>query len=113
MSTDEDDQEEQDMTNGQITVYGKPECPQCEMTAKKLDRDGAPYEYKDITQDNAAYQRVTETLGYRQAPVIETPSGNHFGGFNPAKLDDAVNESHMTSPGLSATPEVQRGPSAA
>lgn len=68
----------------QITVYSKPGCVQCQATMRKLDKRGAAYEVRDVTQDERAYQRVRE-LGYQQVPVVETGE-QHWSGFRPDRI---------------------------
>lgn len=68
----------------QITVYSKPGCVQCQATMRKLDKRGAAYEVRDVTQDERAYQRVRE-LGYQQVPVVEAGE-QHWSGFRPDRI---------------------------
>lgn len=67
-----------------ITVYSKPACVQCVATTRALDRQGLTYDLVDLTQDQAAYDRVT-ALGYRQAPVV-VAGDDHWAGFRPDKI---------------------------
>lgn len=53
------------------TVYSKPGCSHCTELKKKLIRMDIGYKEIDVSQDRAAYERVTEDWGYRQVPVIE------------------------------------------
>lgn len=69
----------------QITVYSKPGCVQCQATMRKLDKRGAAYEVRDVTQDQDAYAHVRE-LGYQQVPVVEVGQ-QHWSGFRPDKID--------------------------
>lgn len=70
------------------TLYGKPNCMQCNMTQKYMDRAGIPYLKVDITEDQAAYDHVTG-LGYLQAPVVES-GDKHWSGFLPDELAKLV-----------------------
>lgn len=72
------------MENSSVTVYGKPNCMQCDMTEKYLKRANVPYNKIDITEDDVAYDYITG-LGYLQAPVVDTGS-DHWSGFIPARL---------------------------
>lgn len=67
-----------------VTVYGKPQCQQCNMTEQYLKRAGVAYNKVDITEDEAAYQYVTG-LGYQQAPVVVS-GADHWSGFIPDRL---------------------------
>lgn len=73
-----------------VIVYGKNSCPQCDMTRKLLDRDQIDYTYINIEDDADAYNYVTKTLGYRQAPAVVAlfPDGSetHWSGFQPARI---------------------------
>lgn len=54
------------------------------MTVRTLDRQGATYEVIDISQDDAAAQRIL-AWGYRQVPVVEF-GDEHWSGFRPERL---------------------------
>ena len=64
-----------------ITVYSKPACVQCTATTRALDAKGLSYDIIDLTQDEAAMEKVT-ALGYRQAPVV-IAGDEHWAGFRP------------------------------
>lgn len=53
-----------------VTVYGKDNCNQCDMTVRLFDREGVSFTYINIEEDAEAFEFVTQTLGYRQAPAI-------------------------------------------
>lgn len=64
-----------------VIVYTKPRCVQCNATTRELRKRGVAYEVRDMTGDNAAYERVIG-LGYQQAPVVEA-GPRHWSGFRP------------------------------
>jgi glutaredoxin-like protein NrdH len=68
----------------EITVFSKPGCQQCAMTARHLDRLGLPYRYRDVTEDDEAYE-IVEALGYKALPVV-TAGDMHWTGYRHAKL---------------------------
>lgn len=86
-----------------ITVYSKPRCPQCDATARLLNRMGAPYTKVDVTEDDVAYAFVKQ-LGYQQVPVVvvrdrhantgDDERGDniveHWSGFNPDRVKRAA-----------------------
>lgn len=73
-----------------VTVYTKPDCPQCTMTKKQLDRLGIEHTTVDVTADPEAHAYVTG-LGYQQAPVVVVGDGErHWGGFSPDKLKGLI-----------------------
>lgn len=84
-----------------ITVYSKPRCPQCDATARLLNKMGAPYTKVDVTEDDAAYAFV-KRLGYQQVPVVvvrdlrvegDGCDGNiveHWSGFRPDRVRRAT-----------------------
>lgn len=67
-----------------ITLYSKPNCPQCSMTARTLDRQGVAYEVIDVSQNPEAAAQV-QAWGYRQVPVVHT-GDEHWSGFRPDRL---------------------------
>lgn len=67
-----------------ITVYTKPECIQCDATKRELMRRGITYNTVDLTKSAEALEKVKQ-LGYRQTPVVVTPT-DHWSGFRPDKL---------------------------
>lgn len=67
-----------------VTVYSKPNCPQCTQTKKKLEQRGIAFEVIDISQDKKAAQTVND-LGYRQVPVVVSGE-KHWSGFRPDLL---------------------------
>lgn len=69
-----------------ITVYTKPSCVQCNATKRALDKAGVEYDLIDISVDEAAHEHVV-SLGYSQAPVVETPAA-HWSGFRPERLKE-------------------------
>lgn len=86
-----------------ITVYSKPRCPQCDATARLLNRMGAPYTKVDVTEDDVAYAFVKQ-FGYQQVPVVvvrdrHATTGDdergdniveHWSGFNPDRVKRAA-----------------------
>ena len=60
---------------------------QCNATYRKLDERGIAYEVIDVTQNEIAAVYVKETLGYLQAPVVETPDGEHWSGYRPDLIE--------------------------
>lgn len=69
-----------------ITVYTKPSCVQCNATKRALDKAGVEYSLVDISVDDSAREHVM-SLGYTQAPVVETPAA-HWSGFRPERLKE-------------------------
>ena len=69
-----------------VTVYTKPDCPQCSMTKKQLDKLGIDHDTVDVTTDPDAHAYVTG-LGYASAPVVVVNNGEaHWSGFRPDHL---------------------------
>ncbi|MBF6394045.1 glutaredoxin family protein [Nocardia farcinica] len=88
------------MTAPEITVYGKPACPGCAMTTKRLDALGVPYTYRDITTDPAAYDTV-RMLGYQAVPVVVAGDIHFGGGFRNNELKQLASTFH-TAPDITA-----------
>lgn len=68
-----------------ITLYSKPQCPQCVATKKWLSKNGSDYAEVDITADAEARDYVM-SLGYLSAPVV-VAGAEHWSGFRPDRLD--------------------------
>jgi glutaredoxin-like protein NrdH len=68
-----------------VTVYTLPDCIQCEMTKKLLDRSNITYSSIDMSQDEDA-KKIVEDLGYKQAPVVVYDKFN-WSGFRPDKIN--------------------------
>lgn len=73
-----------------ITVYSKPRCPQCDATARLLDKQGLDYTKIDVTEDAQALEYI-KGLGYQQAPVVIVGDGeDHWSGFRPDRIKAAI-----------------------
>lgn len=72
-----------------ITVYSKPNCPQCTATYRKLKALGLPHNSIDVTEDADALAFI-RAQGYQQAPVVVVREGaqikEHWSGFRPDLL---------------------------
>lgn len=66
-------------------VYTKPQCVQCEMTKRMMDKLGVEYTTVDIVENPEELDKLI-ALGYRAAPVVITDSGESFAGFQPDKI---------------------------
>ncbi len=68
-----------------LTVYTTPDCMQCTMTCRRLEKAGLTYRTIDVSTDPAARSYVTEELGYTRAPVVivDQDEANHWSGFRP------------------------------
>lgn len=66
------------------TVYTKPNCIQCDMTKRLMDKIGVEYNTVDIVENPAELDKLIE-LGYRAAPVVVT-DGDSWAGFQPEKI---------------------------
>lgn len=69
------------------TVYTKPNCVQCNMTKRHMDKIGVKYTTVDITEDPSALDKLIE-MGYKAAPVVIAPDGTSFAGFQPEKINE-------------------------
>lgn len=68
------------------TVYTKPQCVQCDMTKRLLDKIGVEYQTVDIIENPAELDRLI-AMGYRAAPVVVTATGDSWAGFQPEKIN--------------------------
>jgi glutaredoxin-like protein NrdH len=76
-----------------VVLYGKEECFGCRKTKEKLEEAGVHYTEVDIEKDQTAYDYVTKTLGYSQAPVlyVSTIEGDlHWSGLQPQKIKQHI-----------------------
>jgi len=86
----QNNQKEARIMTAAVTVYTKPDCPQCTMTKKQLDKLGIDHDTVDVTQDPDAHAYVTG-LGYASAPVVVVNDGEaHWSGFRPDHLRGLV-----------------------
>lgn len=68
-----------------VTIYTLPDCIQCEMTKKLLDRSKVNYLSVDMSKDETA-KKTVEDLGYKQVPVVVYDKF-HWSGFRPDKIN--------------------------
>ena len=59
------------MSKMQITVWSTPNCVQCMMTKRELDKRGIKYEAKDLTEHPDQLEAFKEA-GLLQAPIVTT-----------------------------------------
>jgi glutaredoxin-like protein NrdH len=72
-----------------ITVYTKPACMQCNATFKALDKAGINYQKVDVTE-NAEAREYVMSLGYLALPVVYLSPTEHWSGFRPDLLRQAI-----------------------
>lgn len=77
---------------GNLTVFTKPSCVQCNATYRALDKAGLSYSSIDLTVDETALDTM-KSLGFQQAPVVmETDDDGNvidsWSGFNPIKIEE-------------------------
>ena len=70
----------------EATLYSKPGCQQCRATERKLDSEGIKYTYVDVSASAPALATIKD-LGYLQAPVVVTASGEHWSGYRPDLIE--------------------------
>lgn len=64
-------------------IYTLPDCQPCKASKRLLDREGIEYIETPIGDAERAY---IASLGYSSAPVVVTPAGKHWSGFQPDNL---------------------------
>jgi glutaredoxin-like protein NrdH len=73
-----------------VTIYTKPAgCFGCTKTRQKFAEAGVAFTEVDVTANAAAFEYITEELGYSQAPVVvydKDGSEDHWSGLNPDKI---------------------------
>lgn len=73
-------------TTARATVYTTgPQCVQCKMTYRELDRQGITYDVVNLVETPAAREFIVEELGYTEAPVVidNHDEQHHWSGFRP------------------------------
>ena len=71
-----------------VTVYTQPNCVQCTMTKKQLDKLGVAHDTVDVTADPEAHAYVSG-LGYQSAPVVVVNDGeDHWSGYRDEKIKE-------------------------
>jgi glutaredoxin-like protein NrdH len=69
-----------------VTLYTKPGCQGCRLTAKRFEINQTEYRTVDVDKDPVARKRI-EDWGYKGVPVIETASGRTWYGYSPERID--------------------------
>ena len=73
-----------------LTIYTKPVgCFGCAKTKQKFAEAGLDFDEVDVTNNQAAFEYITEELGYSQVPVVvydRDGTENHWSGLNPAGI---------------------------
>jgi glutaredoxin-like protein NrdH len=73
-----------------IKVYSKTPCVQCNAVKNKLKKELADFEVVDVgLPENAGDLEALQALGYMTVPVTFV-NDEHFPGFDPDRLMDAV-----------------------
>ena len=54
-----------------VVIYTTPNCPQCMMTARKMDSLGIIYDKVDLTQHPELTEQF-KALGHMSAPIVVT-----------------------------------------
>lgn len=72
-----------------VILYSKANCPMCSLTERALQKHGVMYSVRKMDEDQAAYDFVTQVLGYSQAPAVYVDDDgvvDHWSGFSPDKV---------------------------
>lgn len=80
-----------------IQVFGKPGCPGCEQVKKLLDREGAVYEYYDVTENQWAKDVLVEH-GISSVPVVMSFTHQPIVGFKPDVIKQVVRAYEQSAP---------------
>lgn len=72
-----------------ITLWTKPNCPQCDMTKRMFDKEGVQYQVKRLDKSPKATQRFIE-MGFMAAPIVETDD-RRWSGFRMTKINSLIN----------------------
>ena len=71
-----------------VIVYTNPNCVQCEMTKKYLDKEGIEYTVENL-QDEKNYDKLVEFVenGFKAAPIVVTDT-DIWSGYKIDKLKE-------------------------
>lgn len=65
-----------------VTIYGKPQCPYCEMAVKLCEDRGFDFEYIDIVEKQLGIADLHEIVGKPVRTVPQIFIGQtHIGGY--------------------------------
>lgn len=78
----------QGTTEMKVTLYTKPNCPQCDLTKRDMDILGIEYETVDLTRHQDQIDRLIG-MGHRSAPVIEA-EGVTWSGYDQDKIKSLI-----------------------
>lgn len=67
-----------------VTVYSKPNCLNCDITKRLLDKANIAYQVVDLSKDSAALEKV-KADGFTTAPVVYTDD-DAWCGVRPDKI---------------------------
>jgi glutaredoxin-like protein NrdH len=77
-----------------LTIYTKPSgCFGCSKTKQKFVEAGLAFQEVDVTTNEAAFEYITEELGYSQVPVVVYDRGgteNHWSGLDQARIAQII-----------------------
>ena len=97
-------------TDGQITVYAKPACVQCDATKRILSKYGLPFVEIDLSLNEDVVDQL-KAAGWMRAPVVMTPQGEVWSGFRPDRIRDLASRkpSRATGTERSRSPASNQG----
>ena len=67
-----------------VVIYTTPNCPQCMMTARTMDKYGIVYDKVDLTQHPNLVEKFQE-MGHMSAPIVVTDKKT-WSGFRIEKI---------------------------
>jgi len=67
-----------------VVIYTTPNCPQCMMTARTMDKYGIVYDKVDLTQHPNLIEKFQE-MGHMSAPIVVTDKKT-WSGFRIEKI---------------------------
>ena len=73
-----------------VVVYTLPNCVQCEMTKKMLNKNNVEFDSVNLAENEDAYELV-KSMGFQTAPVVFA-NGDSWGGFRIDKINALANQ---------------------
>ena len=76
-----------------IKIYTTIHCPYCRMAKEYFEKRNIEFEEIDVSNDEAAAERMMEISGQMGVPVIEV-NGKIIIGFNKPKIKMLISQKH-------------------
>lgn len=69
-----------------VILFSKNGCPQCMATKMALRQNGIEFEERNVEENEEYLKEVKEVYGVSSMPLVVTPDGDTWTGFQPKKI---------------------------